>query len=62
MVIPDDDTPFYGKFLDLEMLVGYTGKERSADEYRNLFAQAEFKLTQIFPTQALVSVIEGVRS
>jgi hypothetical protein len=62
MVIPDDDTPFYGKFLDLEMLVGYTGKERSADECRNLFAQAEFKLTQIFPTQALVSVIEGVRS
>ncbi len=61
MVIPDDDTPFYGKFLDLEMLVGYTGKERTADEYRNLFAKAGFKLTQIFPTQALVSVIEGVR-
>lgn len=62
MVVPSGNTPFYGKFLDIEMLVGYSGKERTADEYQNLLAKAGFKLTQIFTTQALVSVIEGVRA
>ncbi|OUL33328.1 methyltransferase [Nostoc sp. T09] len=61
MVIPDGNTPFYGKFLDIEMLVGYSGKERTANEYQKLFAKAGFQLTHIFRTEALVSVIEGVR-
>ncbi len=62
MVIPHGNTPFYGKFLDIEMLVGYSGKERTADEYQDLFAKAGFRLTKIFTTEALVSVIEGVRA
>lgn len=35
------------------------GKERTEAEYRDLFKQGGFELTQIVPTAAEVSVIEG---
>ncbi len=61
-VIPPGNDPFMGKFLDVNMLVMCPGgKERTAAEFRDLFAIAGFELTRIVPTQGLVSVIEGVR-
>lgn len=61
-VIPPGNAPFLGKLLDVNMLVMCPGgKERTADEYRDLLTAAGFRLTRIVPTAGLVSVIEGIR-
>ena len=39
MVIPPGNDPFFGKLLDLEMLVCFGGRERSEDEYRQLLGR-----------------------
>jgi len=59
-VIPPGNEPFFGKLLDLAMLVGPGGQERTAEEYRDLYGKAGFRLARIVPTQSEVSVIEGV--
>jgi hypothetical protein len=38
------------------------GRERTADEYRELFRAAGFALTHIVPTRSEISVIEGKKS
>ena len=58
-VIPPGNEPFHGKFLDLVMLLIPGGKERTQEEYRHLFVQAGFEVTQIVPTGTEVSIIEG---
>ncbi len=60
-VIPPGNAPGFGKLLDLTMLVIPGGLERTEPEYRELFAACGFKLTQIIPTTADVSVIEAVQ-
>jgi hypothetical protein len=60
-VIPPGNEPFAGKFLDLVMLMIPGGKERTAEEYTALFADAGFKLNRIVPTQSEVSVIEAAK-
>jgi hypothetical protein len=42
------------------MLVATGGRQRSEAEFQSLLAGAGFKLNRIVPTQARVSVIEGV--
>jgi hypothetical protein len=46
---------------DVNMLVCTGGRQRAEAEFRALFEAGGFKLTRIIPTQALSSVIEGVR-
>ena len=58
-VIPPGNDPCFGKLLDLTMLTIPGGKERTEEEYRTLFKAGGFALTQIVPTNAEVSVIEG---
>ena len=60
-VIAAGAAPDLGKFIDIEMLAWPGGKERSADEFRALFAGAGFELTKIVPTQSPLSVVEAVR-
>lgn len=61
-MIPPGNEPFLGKLLDLHMLVLFPGGcERTENEYRALFEASGFKLTNIFPTGANVSVIEATR-
>jgi hypothetical protein len=55
--------PDFCKLLDLEMLVLYDGgRERTAAEYRELFASAGFGATRVIPTGSLLNVIEAVRA
>jgi len=54
--------PDFGKFIDIEMLNLPGGRERSADEFRALFAGAGFEMTKVVPTKASLSVIEAVRA
>jgi hypothetical protein len=48
-----------GKWMDLNMMVMATGKERTAAEFRDLFHQAGFALERIVPTPAPLSIIIG---
>jgi hypothetical protein len=58
-VIPPGNNPFFGKLLDLTMLVLPGGLERTEAEYRRLFSAGGFRLTRIVPTDKEVSVVEG---
>lgn len=60
-VIPPGNDPFMGKFLDLTMMLIPGGKERTADEFRELSDHAGFELKRIVPTSTDVSVIECIR-
>lgn len=59
-VIPPGNEPSFGKLLDLTMLVIPGGRERTAEEYHDLFGKAGLRLVRIIPTSADVSIIEGV--
>jgi hypothetical protein len=61
MVLPPGNTMHPGKILDMMMLVGAGGQERTQEEYRALLDEAGFELTRVIPTQSPVSVIEAVR-
>jgi hypothetical protein len=59
MVLPEGNAPHPGKILDMMMLVGPGGRERSEEEYRTLLSKAGLRLTQVVPTESPVSVIEA---
>jgi len=59
-VILSDNSPSPGKISDIIMLVTEGGRERTRLEFQPLFEAAGFRLTNIFPTQSVISVIEGV--
>ena len=58
-VVPETDEPHFSKFIDLNMLVMTGGKERTAREFEQLLAGADFKLTRIIPTDLPFSIIEA---
>jgi len=59
VVQPVLDDSSFGGLLDLNMLVMSGGRERTTDEYRKLFDESGFRLTQVIPTVALVSILEA---
>jgi hypothetical protein len=59
-VLPEGEEPFFGKWLDLHMLVLLGARERTAEEYRALFHSAGFELTRVTGTRAGPSVVEAV--
>jgi hypothetical protein len=62
MVLPEGDTPHHGKMLDMMMLVGTGGQERTAEEYRALLKKADFRMTRVVPTTSDVSIVEAAPS
>jgi hypothetical protein len=60
MILPPGDTPHPGKMLDLSMLVGAGGQERTEEEYSALLAQAGFRGTRTVPTDSSVAVLEAL--
>lgn len=60
-VIPSGNEPCFGKWLDLMMLL-VGGRERTREEYENLFSAAGLHLAHVVPTAHEVSVMEGVRA
>jgi hypothetical protein len=60
MVIPEGNTPHPGKMLDMMMLVGPGGQERTVPEYRALLGKAGFQLTRVVATPSAVSVVEAI--
>ena len=59
MVLPAGNTPHPGKMLDMMMLVGPGGQERTEPEYAALLAKAGLKLTRVVPTASPVSIVEA---
>ncbi len=60
LVVPTGEEPSFGKWLDLHMLVMAGGRQRTADQYDQLFQAAGFRLTQVVPTAAGPSVVVAI--
>jgi hypothetical protein len=60
MVLPEGDAPHPGKMLDMMMLVGPGGQERTPSEYAELLERASFEMTKVVPTASAVSIVEAV--
>jgi O-methyltransferase/methyltransferase family protein len=59
VVLPSSGEPHPGKMLDLMMLVGPGGQERTTPEYSALLEKAGFRLTKVVPTASAASVVEA---
>lgn len=60
MVLPDDNSFHPGKILDMVMLVGPGGQERTAAEYRDLLGKAGFRMAGVISTASPASIVEAV--
>ncbi len=59
-VMPPGNEPSNSKLWDVVMLALTSGgRERTEEEYAELYAQAGLTLTRIIPTHAVVSIVEG---
>jgi hypothetical protein len=58
-VVQASNQPDPAKWMDLNMLVLLTGRERTATEFGDLFSRAGLRLTRIVPAMR-VSILEGV--
>ncbi|HVQ55922.1 MAG TPA: methyltransferase, partial [Pyrinomonadaceae bacterium] len=58
-VLPEDDSPHFGKIADIIMLVVPGGQERTPTEYEELLAKAGFKMTRVVATETPVSIVEA---
>jgi hypothetical protein len=57
MLVPDEPGGVHPSFLDLEMLVGSGGRERSQGEYAALLAKNGFALEEVARTPSPIAVI-----
>ena len=60
LVLPEGEEPFFGKWVDLHMLVMLGARERTVGEYSARFNAAGFELARTTPTSAGASVVEAV--
>jgi hypothetical protein len=60
LVLPLGEEPFFGKWLDLHMLVLLGACERTASEYEVLFRATGFALGRLVPTAAGPSIVEAM--
>ena len=58
-VVQPPNRPDPAKWMDLNMLVLLTGRERTEEEFGELYARAGFRLTRVVPTMRL-SIVEGI--
>ena len=59
MVLPEGNEPHPGKILDMMMLVGPGGQERTPKEYDELLKKAGMKMERVVPTESAVSIVEA---
>lgn len=59
-VVPDGPEPSAAKLLDLETLVGTTGRQRTESEFRDLLDRAGLRLTRIVHSSGPDSLVEAV--
>jgi hypothetical protein len=59
-VLPEGDTPYVGKMVDLNMMMLMGGEERTGKQYGRLLDQAGFRMTRVIPTRCECSIVEAV--
>lgn len=59
-VLRPGNAPDFGKLLDANMLVLLGGRERTREEFRELFARAALRLRRSVPTEGPLHVLEAV--
>ena len=59
-VLPEGNTPHFGKLADMVMLACPGGEERTAAEYDVLLDAAGLRMTRVVPTTSDVSIVEAV--
>lgn len=59
-VIPEHDREFIAKWIDMEMLIGIAARERTEADYRKLYQEAGFRLTEVVPTASPFSLVQGL--
>lgn len=59
-VIQPGNDPSFGKILDIEMLLLPGGRERTEQQFRELFSAAGWRLSRVIHTPSPVSIVEGV--
>ncbi|BBX06647.1 hydroxyneurosporene-O-methyltransferase [Mycolicibacterium aichiense] len=60
MVVRDNGRDGPENWVDLEMLLNLGSRERTAEEYRALLANAGFRMTRVVPTASPLCVVEAV--
>jgi hypothetical protein len=60
LIRPGGKETSFAKFLDLEMLMGFVGKERTAEEFQALLETSGFLLRKIIPTHSPLVLVEGI--
>ncbi|HVN79070.1 MAG TPA: methyltransferase [Terriglobia bacterium] len=58
--LSEGNLPSAGKLVDVTRLIQTGGKERTVEEYRELIASADFRLSQVFLTSAELAIIEAL--
>jgi hypothetical protein len=61
-VIASENCREWGKLLDIQMMVVLQGKERTRQEFSQLFKKARLKLVRVVPTRSALSIVEGIRA
>jgi SAM-dependent methyltransferase len=61
MVLPDDNAPGFGQWMDLNMLAMLPGKERTLSEYKGLLEQAGLKFSRQIKTHSPFDILEASR-
>jgi hypothetical protein len=59
-VIPKGNGADWGKLLDINMLALTGGRERTREEFRELFARAGLRLARVHRTACPLAVLEAV--
>lgn len=60
--VPPGNQPHRSKMLDIMMMTLLGGRERTEQEFRELYQRAGLRLIKVVPTPSMVSVVEGVRA
>jgi len=58
-VLAPGNEPHLGKWIDIEMLAMPGGRERTEEDFRQLFARAGLRLTRVVPNPSPLAVIEA---
>ncbi|MFF9571511.1 methyltransferase [Streptomyces sp. NPDC014685] len=59
-VVPPGNLPHQSKTLDLMMMASLGGRERTEEDFAQLFKKAGLRLRRIVPTPTVLSVVEAV--
>ena len=60
-LVPETAGPHFGKTLDIIMLAGPGGRERTEAQHAALLAASGFELTRVLPTASQYSLVRSCR-